>query len=255
MKTLRQLMIESTEEFTYTILSTSDIHEPERLNLIKRAVRPYGCNGVDADYYKPPMIKNPDFEECPNCPSYAVKIYLTTTPNPYMLEQLIKLHLNFTHGELKVTTDAPYPKDEPLATGAEPYAAVSDNLKNSKFKKVADGSDDVGEPRAMNFMKELAADRAVRDTWKSECAVYETICVPSTGIKELLGENVRSGFYLVHLRGEDMVESIRIEGPYREAPEALSYHEEVFESSTTALVESKTHANGVDVYEVVVSEV
>src|SRR5271170_1616658 len=73
-KTFTEILAEQDEEFVYHIISTADIHNPERFSRVRYALLPYQIKSIEADSYLPWSKGNKKFPAEPNSPTYTIKL-------------------------------------------------------------------------------------------------------------------------------------------------------------------------------------
>lgn len=226
MKTFRQILAETEEEFEYEIRSCANIHTTEKLEQIRAALRPYRVISVEAGAYKVPSEKNEDF---PNHPTYTVHA-CTGFPIPWDNDnpvQIIALHTRINQANLKV--ESPHKPKEPANEKGEYTPMTGNDLgKATPDAKVEDGQSKVGLKRLNSFMKELQGERKERETDTVKREVYEAYTVVHTELAAAVGHPMRKGYYLIESYPNQ--NKMRAYGPYSDRPVNYAYRENALKS-------------------------
>ena len=222
--TLRRLIAENDEEFTFMVKSTHNIHSDERLEQIRMALIQFGVREVKRDYYRPPEKANKDFPGAPGAPSYCVKVTSA-------------LEIPQNAGEQKVSQWCKIPQVHILVheQGVDPEQEEGDPLeKNDSYKPMADtdpaydatvdqldpnAQSDVGDKRIGAFMRELEADRKARE---KEHKAFEAFVTSHLGLMERFSREFRKGFYLIERNQRDTTRA-DVHGPYLVCPDNFEF--------------------------------
>lgn len=222
MKTFRQLIVENSKEYAYKVVSTQNIHTPEKLELIKLAALSHDCAGVEADYHKVAEKSNKDFPELPNTEAYAVKVFTGLEVCPVVFREELLMRVGIKKEHFKVTAEG-----HSCERCAEPETDLSTTPGNSTDgaecpKADADPQSLVGDKRIGSFLKSL--ERAKDQMTPIEVKpIKESYFVPHTAIQKVTGQPTRKGFWLI----ESDASGMTCEGPFETVQEGVPYKDEI----------------------------
>lgn len=222
-KSLRSILAENDQEFTYWVKSTYNIHDEETMDQIRLAMLSYDLREIDKGAYKPIGAGNKDFPNVPNSPSYSVKVVVGLDP-PTTNDALQRVSLFtriFTDNLLvykdgvdphkEPETDEPTGKYKNLAQSAKDFSSSLDNI-------VANAQDDVGEKRIGSFLKDLEAQlKKERGEIKQITPRLKEAFVTSHIALNSVEAGWRRGFYVVE-RTEVDHGTMKITGPFSKQP-------------------------------------
>ena len=221
-KSLRAILAEDDQEYTYWIKSTYNIHEPEVMDQIRLAMLPYDLRAVEEGAYKPIGAGNKDFPNVPDSPSYSVKVTLGLEPvevdDPL---QKVALFTRINTEHLLVHKDGVDPHAEPKAEAEVEYKNLAHSAKDfsSSLDDVyADAQDEVGDKRVGSFLKDLEKQlkkerEAIRQVTPKLKEAFVTSHIALNNVKS----GWRRGFYVVE-RAEDDLGNMKISGPFTKQP-------------------------------------
>jgi hypothetical protein len=221
-KSLRALLAEGDQEYTYWIKSTYNIHEDEVMDQIRLAMLPYDLRAVEEGAYKPIGAGNKDFPNVPDSPSYSVKVILGLEPeeadDPL---QKVALFTRINTEHLLVHKDGVDPHAEPKAEAEGEYKNLAQHAKDftsSLDDVVAGAQDEVGEKRVGTFLKDLEAQlkkerEAIRQITPKLKESFVTSHIALNNVKG----GWKRGFYVVE-RAENDQGNMKISGPFAKQP-------------------------------------
>jgi hypothetical protein len=221
-KSLRAILAEGDQEFTYWIKSTYDIHTDEVMDQIRLAMLPYDLREIEVGAYKPIGAGNKDFPNVPDSPSYSVKVVLGLEPaevdDPL---QKVALFTRIETVHLMVHQDGVDPHAEPKEEPEGEYKNLAQSAKDfssSLDDVVANAQDEVGDKRVGSFLKDLESQlkkerEAIRQITPKLKEAFVTSHIALNNVKA----GWRRGFYVVE-RAEDDQGVMKISGPFAKQP-------------------------------------
>ncbi len=221
-KSLRAILAESDQEFTYWIKSIYDIHEDEVLGQIRLAMLPYDLRSVEVGAYKPIGAGNTDFPNAPSSPSYSVKVILGIEPgeadDPL---QKVSLFTRINVENLLVHKDGVDPNAEPKGEPEGEYKNLAQSAKDfsSSLDDVVDNAqDDVGQKRVGSFLKDLESQlkkerEAIRQITPKLKESFVTSHIALNNVKT----GWRRGFYVIE-RADNDQGVMNVSGPFTKQP-------------------------------------
>lgn len=226
-KTFHEILAEQDDEYTYTVRSTADVHDPERFDRIRLSFLPYQVKSIEAGAYATLAKDNKYFPNEPNSPTFSVKVVTgLPVPKDALIQTLaMTLHVHHSHllidGEDDIETDL---VNEP--------ESISNDFSQSL----------VGTRRIGEFVQELRADRKEREKKTITREVYESYFTTHRGLETLVKKPIRNGYYMIEQYREDGKSYLRAEGPFDTRPDGNAYHDRI--RATNAKVISENTSAG-----------
>jgi len=217
MKTLRQILAEKDDEFTYEVKSVHDIHEPEIFGLIKLALTEFKVRSIEKGSYRMPGRENPDFPKHPNMPVYAVRV-VTAYPVPMQNHaglQMIAMFTRIDASNLRFEMTGVDPRKDNDEKGTA-YRPVTGNVDfTASTDVVVDGAQDmVAQKRLGAFMKSLKANRDERREEEPVREVYESFVMTHSDAERFTGRPFLRGSYIIEHTREGDAERMVFRGPH-----------------------------------------
>lgn len=239
-KSLRAILAESDQEFTYWVKSTYNIHAPEVMDQIRLAMLPYDLREVEEGAYKPIGAGNKDFPNVPDSPSYSVKVVLGLEPpesNDALQKVALFTRINDEH--LLVHKDGVDPHAEPKAEAEGEYKNLAQSAKDfssSLDNVVAGAQDEVGEKRVGSFLKDLEAQlkKEREDIRQITPKLKESFVTSHIALNNVKRGGWKRGFYVVE-RAEADQGTMKISGPFAKQPSNFEFIAELAVSGAGSL--------------------
>lgn len=217
-KSFRDLVIENDAEYVYWVRSTEDIHKLDYLTSIKLACLPYKQMMIEANIKTLPAKNNEFFPNFPDRPVFIVKVYLGLPVNSKVLAEEICMRTFIKPDHLCV--EAEHDEEPETMTGDyKPMASVENEWNASTDIEITGAQELVGTERVASFIKELEVERKNREKAFKSKEVYETFCVDSQSLGDMIGRAVRPGYYLCEAIDSRLI----VEGPFKNKPDNLKH--------------------------------
>lgn len=244
-KSLRSILAESDQEFTYWVKSTYNIHEPEVMDQIRLAMLPYDLRAIEKGAYKPIGAGNKDFPNVPDSPSYSVKVTLgLEPPEDDDALQKVALFTRIFDEHLLVHKDGVDPHKELEADDDGEYKNLAQSAKDfsSSLDDVVDGAqDEVGEKRIGAFLKDLEAQlKKERESIRQITPKLKESFVTSHMALNTVSPGWKRGFYVVERAQADQG-TMKVSGPFTKQPTNYEFVADlVVEGAGSLTVESSS---------------
>ncbi len=221
-KSLRAILAEVDQEFTYWIKSTYNIHEDEIMDQIRLAMLPYDLRAVEVGAYRPIGEGDKDFPNVPAAASYSVKVTLGIEPmEPDDGLQKVSLFTRINADNLLFHKDGVDPHADPKEEPEPEYKNLAQSAKDfssSLDAVVAGAQDEVGQKRVGTFLKDLEAQlKKERNDIRQITPNLKESFVTSHIALNSVKNGWRRGFYVVE-RAEEDRGSMKISGPFAKQP-------------------------------------
>ncbi len=240
-KSLRSIIAENDQEFTYWVKSTYNIHDQDTMDQIRLAMLSYDLREIETGAYKPIGAGNKDFPNVPNSPSYAVKVVVGLEPQtPDDALQRVSLFTRIFTDNLLVYKDGvdPYkePEDDEPTGEYKNLAQSAKDFSSSLDDVVANAQDEVGEKRVGSFLKDLEAQlKKERGEIKQITPKLKESFVTSHIALNNVKSGWRRGFYVVE-RSEADHASMKITGPFAKQPSNYEFVADLVVTGSGSLV-------------------
>lgn len=204
MKSLRSYIAENEKEYSYTIQSCTNLHDPEAINRVGYALLGKSVREVRAGSVRPYSgTKSDAFPDQVGRSVYELKIK-TGLPLTMNAGEEIAMVLN---------------SDPVIVVGKEWYVPNLTDVGPEAVQEepVNDAGSDVGVKRLGDFFDELESARKERDKETTEQDVYEGFVVTQIEAHRFLGEGVPKGYYVVR-KLDESGRSVSLVGPFEDVP-------------------------------------
>jgi hypothetical protein len=219
-KTFIEILSEKDQEHVYHVLSTADIHDPDRAERVRLEFMPFDIKSFECEAYKPLSKVNTVFPEEPNSPIFTIKV-VTRYPLTTGFIKTLAWAVRVNAAHLKIDPDPDY---DPVNKPEEVSSSDSQKL--------------VGSKRIGDFIRDLQQDRKDRKEMEWTREVYESFFTTHRGLQGVIKRPIRNGYYLVETYKEDGKKYLRAEGPFESRPEGNPYHDHIRASNPQMISET-----------------
>lgn len=231
MKPFRAFLAEQEQDYEYKLCSVENIHTTEMLEQMRLALGRYGLiemepNGIQTQVT---AAEKSEFTQYPFMPVYVVKVILANPLSSTSAVQSVSLFTRIKDDKLKF-----FDKDSKIVMdGAENEQHAHPVEVDSKGAQ-----SEVGDEHAKSLLTDLMKEiTAKRDSSTVELPVYEGFTASHHDVSQIIGREVRRGFYLAENTEDGWGV---IQGPFNKLPENYDYVETLPKAT---VVESHTHDN------------
>ncbi len=221
-KSLYEMVAEKDDEHVYRVISTNDIHDPDRRERVRLEFMPFEIKSFECESSKPLSKLNTMFPDEPNSPTFVIKVVTRYPLTKGFLETLAwAVRVDISH--LRIEGERGF---DPVNKPEEVSSSDSQKL--------------VGTKRIGDFIKELQDDRKARTemTWTRK--VYESFFTTHRGLQSLVKTPIRNGYYMVEAYEEDGKKYLHAKGPFTTRLENEPYRDRIPVSRAQIIDEGMT---------------